>query len=356
MKKLWLSCIATATLLSGCTLEQRLTNTTEITESSAEEVIQSSTADIAMFGDVLLHKRIAQYDDFKPSFEPVKDIISSYDYVVANQESAPIANDFGIIGYPRFSSPPHILEALQYVGVDMLNLANNHTVDWGEQGVATLFDNIDAYQFPYVGAYKNEQDRSTARIEIINDISIGFLAYTYDTNGFYLPTSSPFSVNYIDEQRIKEDIHELGDQVDVLAVSMHWGSEYVNEENDEQRRLATILNEAGVDIIFGSHPHVLQPYALLTAPSGHETHTFYSLGNFFATITSVPQSFVGGIASLTIVKEQNEITIQQPTFTATTMIHENGRYIIYPLSRVASQTSYSIDWVQSILGPSVTVQ
>lgn len=338
-------------LLVGCT--ERNDWPTEVEVIKEQPAV---TVDLAMIGDVLLHKRIAQYEDFNPSFEPMKDILSSYDYLIANQESAPIANEFGIIGYPRFSSPPHILNTLQYVGVDMLNLANNHTVDWGQPGIRTLFENVEAANFPYIGAYQSDEDRYTPRIVDIDGVLIGMLGYTYGTNGFYLPENSSYSVNYIEDAKIIRDIENLKSLVDVVAVSMHWGPEYVTTENEEQRRLASLLNDAGADVVFGSHPHILQPYTKLTNDKGQETHVFYSIGNFFATITSVPDTFIGGAASVSITKQGQDVTVSNPTFTASTMIMEGDRYVIYPLAHVQERAVRDLTWVQEVLGPDVTIR
>ena len=246
-------------------------------ESVPEPVVTKETMRLAMAGDVLLHYRLAQYKDFTSSFAAVAPLMQCYDYLLANQESLPVGNKYALSGYPQFSSPPHILRDLQQAGVDMVTVANNHTVDKGEGGVRTLFENLEAQQMPYVGAYKNQEDKNTHRIIEVGSIKIGMLAYTYGTNGLYLPKSSSFSVNYIDEAKMKVDIEALRPEVDVLVVSMHWGSEYVYEENEYQRTYAKMLNEAGVDIVFGTHPHVLQPYEKWISASQHETHVFYYL-------------------------------------------------------------------------------
>lgn len=89
-------------------------------------------------------------------------------------------------------------------------------------------------------------------------------------------------VPLIDEQQIRNDVEHLRTKVDVLIVHMHWGPEYVREPSREQRQLAQLLSELEVDIIFGHHPHVLQPIDILkNEETSHETIVFYSLGNFF---------------------------------------------------------------------------
>lgn len=311
---------------------------------------------LAMVGDVLLHLRLAQYQDFTSSFAAVAPIMQSYDYLIANQESPPVGNKYALSGYPQFSSPPHIVRDLQNAGVDMVTIANNHTVDKGEGGVRTFFENLDEYSMPYVGAYKDAEDKRKHRIIEVGSIKIGLLAYTYGTNGLYLPEGSPYIINYIDEEKMKADIELLKGEVDVVAVSMHWGPEYLYTESDEQKHFAKVLNEAGAHIVLGTHPHVLQPYKKLITEQGHETHVFYSLGNFFSTILTIPNTMIGGIASLEIMKEGEVITIHQPELYATSVLKDaDGIYRVYPLKDVEQRSVQNLDWVKKIIGDEVTV-
>lgn len=322
-----------------------------------EEVIKKETIKLAMIGDILLHKRLGHYEDYSPSFESVESILQSYDYLIANQESLPVGNKFEISGYPQFSSPDYILRDLQEAGVDLVNIANNHTVDKGEAGVQTLFENLDIYNTPYIGAFKSQQDAEQARVIELGSIKIGFLSYTYSTNGLYLPKDSPFIINYIDEEKILQDVAAMKDTVDVTAVLLHWGDEYVTKENDNQRHLAKLLNDAGVDIILGTHPHIIQPYQKLISELGKETHVFYSIGNFYSSILVKPDTMVGGVASLSITKEGEQITIDQPTFVSTAVLKDSdGVYRVYPLKETEALATRDIQWIKQILGEQVIVQ
>lgn len=326
-------------------------------EPVREEIITpKETVSLAMVGDVLLHYRLATYKDFGPSFAPVAPFMQRHDYLLANQESLPVGNKYALSGYPQFSSPDYLLEDLQEAGVDMINIANNHTVDKGEGGVRTLFENIDRYGIPYVGAYKSVEDASTPRIIEQKGIKIGVVSYTYGTNGLYLPKNSPFVINYIQEEKMTADIAAMKALADVTVVLIHWGSEYKTVENDNQRYLASVLNAAGADIVFGTHPHILQPYNKLTSESGQETHVFYSIGNYFSTIITMPDTMIGGIASFAITKEGDEVTIGQPQFKATSMLLDSdGVYRVYPLAETEKRSVRDLAWVQQILGAEVEV-
>ena len=321
------------------------------------EEVPKETIELGMIGDILLHLRLAKYNDFTSSFSAMQPTLEALDYLIANQESPPTGPKYALSGYPRFSSPEHIVRDLQKVGVDMLVLANNHIVDKGEAGMTQVFSNLDKYNMPYVGAYRDEVDANTSRIIEQKGIKIAILAYTYGTNGLYVSEGSPYKVNYIDDARITADIEAVKNEVDVVAVSMHWGPEYVTEEHEEQNRLARVLNEAGADVVFGSHPHIMQPYEKLTSAEGNETHVFYSISNFFATILTTPDTMVGGVASFEITKEGEAVTIGQPKFVASAnLLDSDGVYRVYPLADVENRAPRDLQWVQSILGPEVLVQ
>lgn len=326
-------------------------------EEEPEPVITKATIELAMIGDILLHTELAVYEDFSSSFSAMEPYLQGYDYLIANQESLPVGNKFNISGYPQFASPEYIIRDLQETGVDMLNMANNHAVDKGEEGLRTAFENIESYNIPYVGAYQNAEDRATHRIVEVDGIKIGFVSYTYETNGLYLPKSSLLSVNYIDIKQMMADVEEIKPLVDVTVAIVHWGYEYVTEENENQRYIATMLNQAGVDIIFGGHPHVLQPYSKMVNAAGQETHIFYSLGNFFARTITSKSSMIGGIGSFEITKEAEKVTISNPKLIASSLLKDpDGVYRIYPLAEVEERSVQNMDWVKKILGEDVDVQ
>ena len=327
-------------------------------EEEPEPVITKETIELAMIGDVLLHTELAVYDDFSPSFAPVEQYLLKPDYLIANQESLPIASKFGISGYPQFSSPDYLVTDLKEAGVDMLNLANNHAVDKWEGGLALAIENIENANIPYVGAYKSVEDRATHRIVEVKGIKIGVVSYTYGTNGLVLPQGSPYIVNYIDIEQMTKDVEEIKPLVDVTVAIIHWGAEYVTKHNDNQAYIANMMNQAGVDIIFGGHPHVLQPYEKIVNGVGQETHVFYSLGNFFARTITSKETNIGAIGSFEITKEGDVITIDKPKIIATSLLKDSadGRYKVYPLAEVEDRSIRDLNWVKNILGDQVIVQ
>lgn len=148
---------------------------------------------------------------------------------------------------------------------------------------------------------------------------------------------------------MEQDIQSLRKKVDVVVVSIHWGEEYTLEPNQNQRELAHLLANAGADIIFGHHPHVIQPYEKITTSKG-ESHVFFSLGNFFSA-QQFDSTNIGGIAKLQITKREVQdkvmIRIENPSFTGT-IVSKGNPYKVSLLEEVNSQKN---DWVQQhILG------
>ncbi|GGA45154.1 CapA family protein [Psychrobacillus lasiicapitis] len=309
---------------------------------------REDTIKIGMIGDILLHHPLYNYKSFLSSFEPVKEELESLDILIANQESIPAGSEFGLSGYPDFSSPPHIIRDLKEVGVDLISMANNHTLDQEEAGVRAAIHYMKTVEMPYIGAYESFEDLQTDRIIQVDNINFGFLGYTYGTNGHDTTSDKDYLVNRIDEERIMEDISALKRKVDFVVVSIHWGAEYELEPNGDQKRLANVIADAGADIIFGHHPHVIQPYELITTSSGHRAHVFYSLGNFFSA-QKTENTNVGGIAELEILKKtingKQVLSIENPSFESTAVLRGEP-FTVQPLVQVENQIGQTDKWVQ----------
>lgn len=300
---------------------------------------REDTIKVGMIGDILLHLPLYNYKSFLPSFEPVREELESLDILIANQESIPAGSEFGLSGYPDFSSPAHIVRDLKEVGVDLISMANNHTLDQEEAGVLATINHMKSYDMPYVGAYESLEDLQTDRIFQVDNISFGFLSYTYGTNGHETPSGKDYLVNRIDEERILKDIGALKQKVDFVVVSMHWGTEYELEPNGEQKDLAKIMADAGASIIFGHHPHVIQPYELVTTSSGNRAHVFYSLGNFFSA-QKTENTNIGGIAKIEVLRKtingKQVLSIENPRFVSTAVV-QGEPFTVHPLVQVENQ-------------------
>ncbi|ARD47482.1 CapA family protein [Sporosarcina sp. P33] len=332
--------------------DSAVTSAEAVTEVETEQKIEKtsiSTATIGMVGDVLLHNPIYTYPSFDFAFEAVQEKMTGIDFLLANQESMPGGTELGLSTYPKFNSPKHIIPDLQNAGVDMITLANNHTFDKGEIGVRKSIEHAQEFGMPYVGAYESFKDRKTQRIVDVNGIKIGVLAYTYGTNIALDLQDKEYLVNYINRDRIENEIQEMKPLVDVTIVSLHWGPEYHLETSEDQADLAQFVSDAGADVIFGHHPHVLQRYGEVG-----NTKVFFSLGNFYSAQPFDYTNF-GGIARLSVTKEQTgdltEVTIDDPRFFPTGVIrNQQNRFKVVPLHQANATIHYSEEWVESHVG------
>ncbi|MGG3470496.1 CapA family protein [Neobacillus pocheonensis] len=281
---------------------------------------------IGAIGDILIHNPVyqdaftgASYN-FVPMFENVKTLLENPDVLTANQESILGGTELGLSSYPRFNSPHEVANALVDTGVDIVSTANNHSLDKGEKGIQSESAYLDRINLPHVGSYINEKDRQKLRIINKNGIKIAFLAYTYGTNGIPVPKGKEFLVNLINRDKMAEEIGRAKKEADVVVMSLHWGNEYQRIPTKEQEDLANFLANQGVNIIFGSHPHVLQPMDWIQTKDGRKTFVVYSLGNFISAQYGNYKD-IGGLATIDIFKHISEkkssIELSNPVFYPT---------------------------------------
>lgn len=304
-------------LLFGCSSEKSVpkSNPSKPVKSSniptklEEPKTITSTATVAAIGDILLHDSVynaaatAIGYDFKPMFSQVKGMLSEPDFLIANQESMPGGAELGLSNYPMFNSPHEIVDALMDSGVDLFSQANNHTLDKGLRGIESAITYYEQKKVPYVGMYKSPEDQANLRIFEVNGIKLGVMAYTYGTNGIPVPQGKDYLVNLIDNEKMKAEIERLKPVSDVIIAVVHWGNEYQREPHASQKELAQFLSDNGVNIIFGSHPHVLQPMEWVTSNTGLNTLCVYSLGNFISAQRNDYKD-IGGMAEVKITKTQ----------------------------------------------------
>lgn len=281
---------------------------------------------LVMVGDNLIHDKIyneamkhgnGKYD-FKPIYEEIKPIVSKYDLAYYNQETILGGADIGVSSYPAFNSPFEVGDAMIDAGFNLVSLATNHTLDRGTKAIMKSCEYWkDQDKVMAVGSYCSREDRDRIRIETKNNISYTMLNYTYGTNGIGVPEGQEYLVNVWPvtgnnpnndskyqayKETIKKDIDAVRDRVDVLIVAMHWGIEYQERPNNYQEDMASYLASLGVDIIIGTHPHVIQPVTWLD-----NTLVIYSLGNFVSAHEVVNMSNrIGLMSSVTIKKSSRD--------------------------------------------------
>lgn len=212
--------------------------------------------------------------DYSRSMEYVTPMFHSADMAILNLETT-ITTTGRYSGYPCFASPVAVVDELSDMGIDIALLANNHCCDRSSRGIATTIDELNKRNIGHTGVFTDSLDydhNNIYRFEV-KGVRFALVNYTYGTNG--IPVPKDRIVNLIDTTIIQRDLRSISrDSVDCIIACMHWGNEYERHENREQRYLAQMLRREGVDIIIGSHPHVVQPYY-----ADSTSVTFYSLGN-----------------------------------------------------------------------------
>jgi poly-gamma-glutamate capsule biosynthesis protein CapA/YwtB (metallophosphatase superfamily) len=304
-------------------------------------------------GDIMMHMpqvRAGQQSDgtydFTHFFEDIMPYLEGADIVTGNLETTISNDEKGYGGYPMFRTPEELLQALKGAGFNVLTTANNHTFDGREFGVRHTLDKLDEYGFYHTGSARSQEERDKTLVIEKNDIKTAILAYTYGTNGMEVTISNenlPFMVNYIDRDQIREDVSRARNEgAEVVVVCIHWGDEYIRTPNNFQKETADFLVSLGVDIILGSHAHVLQPMErrAVTLEDGTEKEVFiiYSLGNFISNQRDRYRDS-GVIIDLEIIKDYDKGTIElgDISYTPTWVyrFNNNGKsdYRILPVGK-----------------------
>lgn len=303
---------------------------TKPAQTSSEEAINptpdkgSTTARIVSVGDNLIHSGVYLQAkkrgtnggyDFEFTYQNVASRIAAADIATVNHET-PMAPGFEISGYPMFNAPTEVGEELNKIGFDVINIANNHILDVGTNGLIKTVDYLKTLKSQYVGVFNNKADYDTVRTMTANDIVFGFVGATEMTNGLSLAKNSEAIISSLkNEARIKEQITRAKAVSDVVVANVHWGVEYTHDPNDFQKEMAKKLASWGADIIIGHHPHVIQPVEYINREDGSRAVVVYSLGNFVSTQEFGPR-MLGGMLDVTVKKELDteKTTIQDVKF------------------------------------------
>ena len=267
-------------------------NVSPISSPSSSPTSALRTISIVSSGDILLHERLwaqAKADgidgkwDFYPQLADLEPVISSADLALCHLETplAELGQDYE--GFPTFSSPPQITDAITKLGFDMCGTASNHSLDQGFSGLQRTIETLNAAGIPHTGTAISKEDAEKPLVIDVQTtngaVKVGVISYTFGFNGFQRDSDKAWSANLIDSEAIIAEAKKartLG--AEIVIAKMHWGSEYTNKPNDYQTSIAQELADSGqIDLIDGSHTHSVQPITQLG-----NTLVSYSHGNFVA--------------------------------------------------------------------------
>lgn len=333
----------------------------ESKDKNAEEIIEKEevpieekkenikTIEIAATGDILIHKEIleTQYDvasnsyDFKNTLQYVKDYLNNADLTISNLEGTLSGiENYGFSGYPSFNAPDELADAMKWTGIDVVNNMNNHSLDRDIRGFYRTREVLENKGFDIIGT-RSSSDNKRYIVKDVKGIKIGIISYSYTMtcdggvrglNGTPIsseiyPLMNTFREDSLEEdfQNMKEEIDKMkADGAEVIIFYMHWGDEYELEPNETQIKIAKFLANNGVDVVFATHPHSLQPIDVIKSEDGqHETSVIYSMGNFLSSQRTErienPYTEDGVIVFVKINKNENtgEIKVEYPTYLPT---------------------------------------
>ncbi|WP_051688063.1 CapA family protein [Desulfofalx alkaliphila] len=325
-------------LLAGCSSQEQAPQTPHAPPPPPKP--EPVVIEIAAVGDFLMHMpvinaawndEIDNYD-FASQLRDVRKFLEEPDLTIANLETRLAGRDNGgYSGYPLFNCPEQLAYDMKKVGIDVVTTANNHSLDRGFAGLVTTLNHLEEAGLHAVGNYRTPEERQPLVVEV-QGISLGILNYTESTNGIPIPQGKEYAIDMIDLDLIAADLATLKElEVDVILVCLHFGEEYQRHPNNRQRELIDNIFDLGADLIFGNHPHVIQPMEKRTVNRHGEEEVFviYSLGNFISN-QDWQYSDSGIILNVKLEKdlEENKTRILEVDYVPTWVhkYYQNGKY------------------------------
>ncbi len=294
----------------------------------------SNQVKITSCGDIIPHKDLQQYclsnGGFYLLFNRISNILRKSDICVANFETS-INTKRGISGYPRFNASPLLLKAMKKAGINIISLANNHSLDMGKTGLIQTREAAAKYGFIHSGIAKNKGKKYEPVYFVKKNIKFSFLSLTTITNGLKNPGAynSP-KVNIFRWRNRKQILHQIRKMrrsSDFVIISIHFGREYIDRPTRTQKIIARMLIRTGADLILGNHSHHIQKPEFINTNRGTRALISYSQGNFishqnrfinyrnrYSRIAKRGDSF---LLNVYVKKMGNKAVIKRVTFTPT---------------------------------------
>lgn len=304
-------------------------------DDAASDTQENAEIRISTVGDIMVHDEqywgayVEETDsyDFNPVFQFVKPYLEEADIAIGNFETTLAGEERGYAGYPLFNAPDEMGDALQEAGFDSLVTSNNHIFDMGPDGLTRTVQELEGRDMDVIGTYDSPPE-SRHVIKEVDGIKVAMLAFTEHLNGMdadYPDEEVHQMVDVISEDNLTSAVEAAqADEPDVILVYMHWGPEYVEEPSDGQKYYAQYLADLGVDLIIGSHPHVIQRAEYIES-GDHTAFNIYSMGNFVSNqrVETISEEFApnedGVIMNFDIEKdfESGETTIKEVSYVPT---------------------------------------
>ena len=326
-------------------------------ETSAESSEQNGEFRMLFAGDYIIYDSTYNYAstlangsgyDFKPMVRLLRPFTEKCDVKYYNQETILGGEEVGVSSYPCFCSPQEAGDAMVNLGFNLVSTATNHTMDAGEEGILSSYKYWQKQDGVFMtGSFDSQKARDEVHVLECNGVTYSMLNYTYGLNGLQLPEGKDYLVNVwpcnftspeedVDyknyKKQVKKDIDAVRDKVDFLIVAMHAGVEYSQTETDYQDDMARFLADCGVNLVIGTHPHVIEPAEYIG-----DTLVYYSMGNLFCA--QMQDEYYNKVTSI-----MAEVTVKKVTENGETKIvfEDLNNEMMYCYYNQATWTDYLI--------------
>lgn len=306
-----------------------------------EPAFEEYDISLMALGDNLLHLGIVYTGyrndgtwDFSVLFKGMEDFLDTAHIKVINQETILGGNERGFKGFPHFNSPVEVADGIANAGFNVVLHASNHSAD---QELGGLLNCLSYWKkFPEVlvtGIYEEAADTHDISVLTIEGVRFAILNYTYSPNMGTIPEDIRGHLNILcswnreNEQidftnldsQVIEDIKRAEEIADVVIVCPHWGTEYTTEASSYQKKFATLMTEAGADLIIGTHPHVVQPVEWVESENGNRALCYYSLGNYVSSQKNA-LAMLEAMAWVTFTVKEDGVVISEEKTGAIPMV------------------------------------
>ena len=259
---------------------------TEKNIANSNNTVRDSIIRISAVGDILCENSILEdaYDkgtqnyDFTSMFKNMSTFFADSDITVGTMETNYTDNKYS--GYGQRNSPISFAEALKNIGIDLVSISTNHSLDYGIEGLQETKRALEGIGYDVVGDNLGE---SRVKIKTIKNTKIAFLSYTYGFENQNSKTKEELdSANIYNSEIAKKDLEYAKENADYSIIIMHWGDAYSTKPNKEQQNIAKFLVENGADIILGNHASAVQKMEVMQSPEEKNVLVAYSLGNYIS--------------------------------------------------------------------------
>lgn len=286
-------------------------------KEKSDQEDRARTIRIMAVGDNLYHDKVIKSGmksdgtiDYTPIYSHIKDYLSEADVRIVNQEVVLTPERSRWKGYPDFASPYEVGDALVDAGFNVVTHATNHCWDNGKKGALyTIKYWKTQADVLMTGLYETAHDAQMITVGEYNGVKVAFLNYTYGLNGPDKPADGAYMFKLLDMSIVKKDIERAKKLADVVVVLPHWGKEYKFEVTDDQKEMAYEMAEYGADLIIGCHPHVIEPFEMITTSDERTVPCYYSLGNFVSNMLQ-PERCVEAMADVKISVKDGKVTVK----------------------------------------------